>query len=170
MELYPRPSAPAEVALRGAQEPYALGAFASVYPDAAGMCRMIDIQPGALKSVEYVWNGVSVYVTAADQGSQFSGDVTITHDGCTVRYHAVGLWPGVPCDDGNGNAMPDLCNPCAEPDRGRFTGSGISPDARVVCKPIFAHPDPYQRPSNWCVLDEGEPPVLNAHPPTCEGG
>jgi hypothetical protein len=169
MELYPRQSgtAFAKVAIQGDKKPYALGTFASEYPDAVGMCRVIDLQPSGADSVVYMWSNVSVYVTAADQGSQFSGDVTITVDGCAVRYHAVGLWPGVPCDDGNGNALPDLCNPCAEPDLGRFTGSGISPDARVVCKPIFVHPDPYQRPANWCVLADGEPPVLDPNPPTC---
>jgi hypothetical protein len=168
MELYPRQSAPAEVALRGAHEPYAIGSFAAVYPDAGGICRVIDIEPR--NNVEDEWSDVSVYVTAADQGSQFSGDVTVRRDGCAVRYHAVGLWPGVPCDDGNGNALPDRGNPCAAPAVGRFTGSGISPEARVVCKPIFAHPDRYERPSNWCVLDQGEPPVLDPDPPTCEGG
>jgi hypothetical protein len=163
-------------------QPYALGAFAAVNPDADAMCRVIGLElaeqdlsstpagSGALpaESIQYVWSNVAFYVTAADQGTQFSGDVVITLDGCSVRYHAVGLWPGVPCDDGHGNALPDLCNPCAEPDVGRFTGSGISPDAKVVCRPILANPDPYGRPTNWCVLDEGEPAVLNPHPPTCD--
>jgi hypothetical protein len=168
--------------------PYSLGTFTAVNPNANNMCpatgfanaeqdftavaadpaNMLPALPA--DSLTYAWANFSVYVTAADQRTQFSGDVTVTENSCTVTYHAVGLWPGISCDDGMGNPVPSACNPCADPANGIFVGSGISPDAQVVCKAILPNPDPYGRATNWCVLDVGEPPVLNPNPPTCESG
>jgi uncharacterized membrane protein YgcG len=124
---------------------------------------------------EYQWSNVQVYATAADQGVQFAADLALTETlggtACTVQYHTIGLWPSVSCTKMfNGNPLPDLdmCNPCAEPDLGRATGSGISPDALTACVQIFSMTDP--RGPYYCVLaGTSDPPVLNPHPQTCEG-
>jgi hypothetical protein len=168
--------------------PYALGSFTTVNPGSDALCHVANLQPaeesfpavpaGAMSSalpaddLRYDWSNVEVYVTAADQGNQFAGDVTITDQGCAVQYHAVGLWPAIDCSatDAMGNVTgPDLdmCNPCAEPDKGRPTGSGISPDAAVSCVQIFAADDAYGRHPYWCAIAGGEPPQLAKNPPTC---
>src|SRR5262249_21354166 len=184
--------------------PYAAGAFAQQFPDANNLCQVTGLQPAQQSltsgpktsptfpadSVGYTWNNVSVYVTAAAQGTQFSADMTYTENGCTANYHVVGMWPAVTCtvsnmapNDPKGLTLlnqvadPDLCNPCAEPDKGRDTGSGISPDFTTTCKQIFAttcdnaNPpncvtaDPYGRDPFYCVLSGGDPPQLNPNPP-----
>lgn len=78
-------------------------------------------------SVKYEWSNLKFYTTAAAPGTQFSGDVKITQDGCTIEYAAVGVWPGIPC-------AADLdCNACANPDAGTTIGSGLSPDFPIKC-------------------------------------
>jgi uncharacterized membrane protein YgcG len=177
---------------------YALGTFANENPDANQQCQVDNIQPAIQKFTavaaepagpmmmppalpalpadawEYQWSNMQVYVTAADQGVQFAADLTLTETtgangaSCAVQYHAIGLWPAVSCTDMNGNPDLDMCNPCAEPNLGRATGSGISPDALTACVQIFAQSDP--RGAYYCVLaGTSDPPVLNPHPQTCEG-
>src|SRR5262249_38092180 len=79
------------------------------------------------------WANIKIYVSAVVQGTQFMGDLTYTENGCTVNYHAVGMWPAVPCgdmrdDQGNpttaGNPLDEACSPCANPADQFFTGSG----------------------------------------------
>jgi hypothetical protein len=189
---------------------YALGSFSSQYPDASDLCTVTGLSaartvlssgptPSAAfptSDVENTWSNVKVYVTAAAQGTQFSGDVTYTVNGCSATYHAVGVWPAHSCttpvlDPTDpqqktilGQAPDnDLCNPCAQPDKGLFVGSGINPDFPVTCKQIFPtqgstpgpcmgagcfSTDPLGRDPWWCVLDgSGDPPILNPNPPTC---
>lgn len=97
-------------------------------------------------SLTYTWNNVQFLVTPQYYGSQFQGDVSITQDGKTCAYKALGLYPYVDCTklgadgkpalDGDGNPQPDdsFCaaeaNPPAHP-----TGSGINPDFSVHCDP-----------------------------------
>jgi hypothetical protein len=113
------------------------------------------------------WSNVRVYVTPAIFGSQIQADLLDTRrtpDGatCAISYRAMGLSPAVPCQaldaegmplsNGDGSPMLDatLCDPEANPEKQRFTGSGISPSTRYVCDPVIA----------YCVLDGDTVPAL----------
>ncbi len=117
-------------------------------------------------SVKYEWTDVKVYVTAAAQGTQFSGHLKYTEDACVAEYNVAGVWPSVDCsvekevDDGMGGtktilvADASLCCPSADPLGGRAVGSSINPDFPVKCDPNLL----------VCVLDTEEPtklPILN---------
>jgi hypothetical protein len=116
---------------------------------------------------ELVWSNVSVYLTAASFGTQVQADLVDTRktpagDSCTINYRTVSLAPAVPCTalDADGNPLtnpdgtpmldPTLCDPDADPSKGRFTGSGISPDVKYVCDPVSA----------YCVIDGDTVPAL----------
>jgi hypothetical protein len=100
-------------------------------------------------SLEQDWSDVRIYVTARNNGTQFSGTVKFTQDACSATFKVRGLLPSVDCEeqvtDAMGNAMgtgkPDdtLCSPCADPSKGRAVGSGISPDVDTVCDPVTLH-------------------------------
>jgi len=162
---------------------YAFGTFVNANPDANNQCPVGPIAPAVQKlqavaasslpadSVEYAWSNVSVYVTAADQGTQFAGDLTITDNACVVTYHAVGLWPGVSCTGFNGMPNADLCNPCAEPSLKRPVGSGISPDAQTTCVQLFSETDPYKSTYVYqsCALDSDCAGVSTSFVSACIG-
>lgn len=93
------------------------------------------------------WSNVRFYVTAAQPGTMFTGRLkyskTVGAEACTATYDVVGLWPAVGCEgeepgqDGkpqpSGKPAPDLCDPCADPAKGRSLGSGISPTLDISC-------------------------------------
>ncbi len=102
------------------------------------------------------WSNLKVYVTAASYGTQFEGDVTDKRTAangqtCTITYHALGLAPAVPCKalDPDGNPLTNAdgsfqldetaCDPLANPDLGRPTGSGISVNTRYECDAATAY-------------------------------
>jgi hypothetical protein len=134
-----------------AHEPYSLGDFVSVEPDDDDVCSVPELSvaeqdvpamgasPGI--HIKYEWSNVRLIVTAAYPGTQMVGDLTYTNNGCTASYSVIGLWPAVSCagKDAQGNAVADpaLCDPVADPEAGRATGSGINPDLkdRVACDP-----------------------------------
>ena len=182
---------------------YAMGSFAQHFPDTNDMCQLTGLTPAAqtfaalpatarpTDTVGYSWSNVNVYVTAAAQGTQFSADMTYTENGCSASYQAVGVWPAVSCTDTVPDptdprglnvigqvANPDLCNPCAEPAKGRFVGSGIIPDFPVTCQQIFPTActggncmtaDAYGRDPWYCVIDGSKGiPQLDPNPPTCQ--
>lgn len=166
---------------------YALGSFTTVEPDADGFCLMpapapavqefprvnaippdpMDpMDPGTpevpAQSVKYQWTNVKVYVTAAAQGTQFSGHLKHTDDTCTAEYDVAGVWPSAYCgkdvEDAMGNVTtvpdPSACCPNADPIGNRPFGSGINPDFPVKCDPDLL----------LCVLDiksASELPALN---------
>jgi hypothetical protein len=159
---------------------YSLGTFTNSEPDADGFCPVKDIEPAELSfpvvpavpddpmtmdedestpeepavNIKYAWKNLKIYVTAAAQGTQFSGDLTYTQDTCAVDYKVIGFWPEVGCEGvgldemGKEIAVPDdsLCCPNADPEAGRITGSGINPDFPVKCDPNLL----------ICVLDRKE--------------
>jgi hypothetical protein len=172
---------------------YAMGSFAANFPGANDMCQVASLTPAAqtfatmpstalpTDAVKYTWSNVNVYVTAAAQGTQFSADMTYTENGCSADYHVVGVWPGVDCttpvyDPNDATtvigqvANQDACNPCEEPSKGRFVGSGLNPDFPITCKQIFPtsctggnclSADPFGRDPFYCVLSgSGDPPQL----------
>ena len=112
-------------------------------PVPADPVKMTEALPGT--SIEQDWSNLKIYVTARNNGTQFSADLTYIQDGCTAKYAVRGLYPSIPCEeivmgpDGKdmGTGKPDetLCSPCADPSKGRGVGSGISPDVATVCDP-----------------------------------
>lgn len=134
-----------------AHEAYSLGDFVSADPDEDDVCTVPNLSAaeqevpatGASPAIhiKYEWSNVRLNVTAAYPGTQMVGDLTYTNNDCTASYSVIGLWPAVSCarEDGNGNAVADpaLCDPVADPEAGRATGSGINPDLkdRVACDP-----------------------------------
>jgi hypothetical protein len=99
------------------------------------------------------WSDVKVVVSAALFGVQLQADLTDTRVGadgqtCTYKYRAMGVSPAVPCykTDEDGNPVmkdettyetdPDLCNSEADPENGRFSGSGISPLSDTECDAV----------------------------------
>lgn len=165
-------------------KPYAIGDWTKIEPDENGICEVSNIKPAEQSvpkveavapdpmdpddkgspelppvDVKYEWSNFKIYVTAAAQGTQFSGDLTYTQDTCAVDYHVVGFWPahdctkvdpdtGKPVLDGEGKPQPDDANCCpnADPDVKRFAGSGINPDFPLKCDPVIL----------TCVLDNPE--------------
>lgn len=117
--------------------------------------------------VRLEWSKFRVYVTAASYGTQFDAELRDTRanaDGttCAIVYHAVGLAPAVSCaaldpdtgdpltdDQGNPMLDPAACDPEPNPDEGRPTGSGISPETRYVCDAATA----------YCLLDGDSVPA-----------
>jgi hypothetical protein len=165
---------------------YSLGTFATVEP-VEDFCAVADPKPAvqsfprveavppdpmdpedmgspeeAALAVKYEWTDLKVYVTAAAQGTQFSGRLKYTENACSAEYNVAGVWPPVHCgvekevDDGMGGTMTievpeaSLCCPTADPLGGRVTGSGINPDFPVKCDPDLL----------LCVLDTPDPTKL----------
>jgi hypothetical protein len=146
-------------------------------PMAAGTCMVTYTYPET--NVSYVWKNVQVYVTAGVVGTQFTADMTLTVNGDSCEYKAIGMWPAVDCgvhDPMTGAVTAtdlEFCNP--EPDNagGRPVGSGISPDfGPVVCDTevgllppiddyytdlVLGHPLSVPR----CVLDTDTIPALD---------
>jgi hypothetical protein len=138
-----------------------IGDFASTTPDENDVCSVPKLSPAHqtlpkfsyaadpdkptemtavdASDVTYTWSNMRIYVTTALPGTQLVGDLTYTKNGCTASYDVLALWPSVSCDNGKGMPDPSLCNPEADADAGRGTGSGINPDIfaenRVKCDP-----------------------------------
>jgi len=114
------------------------------------------------------WSDVKIVVSAALFGTQMQADLTDTRvapDGatCTIKYRALGLTPAVPCfkSDEDGNPLmkddthyetdPALCDPEANPDEGRYAGSGISPLSAIECDDV----------TGFCLLTGETVPAYN---------
>jgi hypothetical protein len=68
--------------------------------------------------VRYVWSNARFVVSADAQGTQFEADLEYTQDGCTAKYHVVGVYPAVACK------TDDECND---------ESNGINPDFALRC-------------------------------------
>jgi hypothetical protein len=110
------------------------------------------------KQLRYTWSNVKFYVTAANNGSQFTGDLVRTENGVACTYKVIGLFPFVDCTGTDpsdpSKSVPNnaLCSSEADPDAAanRPTGSGISPDFPVVCDPDLL----------MCTLTKSDIPAL----------
>jgi len=108
------------------------------------------------QNITLQWSNLKIVVSAALFGSQMEADLTDTRvaangDTCTIKYHALGLSPAIHCfksdeegnpvmkDDGTYDIDPDLCNSEADPEAGRFTGSGISPLSNTECDAVTGY-------------------------------
>jgi hypothetical protein len=99
--------------------------------------------------LKYEWTNVRIYVSAAAIGTEFTADLKYTQDGCIATYKVTALYPSVGCEKtmtvkgpdgkpmemGTGKPDDDACFPCAQPDKGHPTGSGIVPNIDVACDP-----------------------------------
>ena len=185
---------------------YSLGKFASLEPDASGFCS-VDAPSAAEKSYPAVaddpattdkdeslpatsfkseWSNVKIYVTAAAQGTQFSGHLKQTLDSCVAEYDVAGVWPAIPCgkdvDDGKGGTKtvidPVQCCPAADPNGGRPAGSGVSPDFPLKCDPdlfmcVLDIKDPSELPAlnpTWATDADGNPTGICKLTPASSGG
>lgn len=81
--------------------------------------------PAAKYAVE--WTDFKLISTPKVPGTAFTGKVKITEAGCEATYDALGIWPPIEC------ATDVDCDPNADLDAGRATGSGISPDWKPTC-------------------------------------
>jgi hypothetical protein len=112
---------------------------------AMGDAGATDPLPGVALTLE--WSNVRFYVTAAQPGTMFTGRLkyskAVDGQACTATYDVVGLWPAVHCEGeemgpngmprGSGKPDQELCHPCADPSKGRASGSGISPTLDITC-------------------------------------
>jgi hypothetical protein len=84
--------------------------------------------------LQYDWSNVSIYVTAAATGTQFSADLKLTLNGSTCDYKAIGMWPAVDCGVHDPDTFAvtgtdiNFCDPNPDAAHGRPVGSGINPD------------------------------------------
>ena len=149
--------------------PHALGPFDAAVPDADGFCAVpeLSVMSQTLEALPAVpddefegqdatvltetWTDVRFYVTPAALGTQMSGRLAFTQDGCSATYDVVALYPAISCDAGDGTMDAKLCDAVADPEAGYPTGSGISPDFLVTCDPDLL----------LCVLNGDVLPVLN---------
>jgi hypothetical protein len=124
-------------------------------PSTADVDESVPGQPAV--DATLVWSNLKVYVTPEINGTQISADLVDTRltpagQSCTIHYLAIGMAPAVPCravdadtgaeltnDDGSYQLDPSACNPEADPDNGRPTGSGISPSAAFECDAASAY-------------------------------
>ncbi len=78
-------------------------------------------------TIRYEFSNVRVYSAAEAPGTQFTGEVKFTSNGCTSSYVMRAVWPPSPCD-----------TTATEPADNCGAGSGLNPDFAVVCQPTTA--------------------------------
>ncbi|MBF5043720.1 hypothetical protein FGE12_15085 [Aggregicoccus sp. 17bor-14] len=128
---------------------FAVGAFATDAADANNTCSVpqlttVSQTDATTGTTTYTFSNVQTYVSAANQGTQLKGDVTIANGACSVSYKMLGIWPAVDCTlvdakgkpvkDAQGHLQPDdtVC---------QATDTGINPDVvkagGVTCSPTL---------------------------------
>lgn len=166
---------------------YALGSFLDEHPRGDGFCYVSDPTPADITlaavpampdgkggmtdplpavSVRNEWSKVRFYVSPSFIGTQFSGELVYTKNGCRAHYAVRGLTPAIACGvemmnpQGMKTMVADatLCSPCADPSVGRAS-SGISPDVATVCDP-----------KGLLCVSTKEPPSIDDHPMVCKQG
>lgn len=85
--------------------------------------------------IVYQYSNVRVYSAPSAPGTQMTGELTYTNNGCTSKYVMNAIWPAVGCDPEVGTEAAN-CGP----------GSGLNPDFNATCLMgvycgIFAQPD-----------------------------
>jgi hypothetical protein len=73
-------------------------------------------------SITYQFDNVKVYSSPDAPGTQLTGDLTYTRDGCTAHYTVRAMWPAKGCN-ADAEKQSDKCG----------EGSGINPDFAVTC-------------------------------------
>lgn len=73
-------------------------------------------------NITYVFENVRVYAAPSAPGTQLTGELTYTRDGCTSKYVISAMWPAVSCV-ANPESPADNCG----------AGSGLNPDFAATC-------------------------------------
>ena len=124
------------------------------YPDAEGVCRATDLTPStqSFESVTMLDGGVipalaaqveftnvEIVNTTKAPGTYWTAKMKQTEGACTIDYDVVGFYPQIHCGVKDENkvtqADDSICEPSADLDAGRVTGSGISPSFKPKCHP-----------------------------------
>jgi hypothetical protein len=118
------------------------GKLTATEPDGQNLCYVTDVSemrgdvnpfnlPPGQERLSYVTSRVTLLDGPNYQGSTFEAAVAVTVGTCTGNYVAQALTPsqvGRPCTDDT------TCDPNADPQAGRATGSGINADYAVACQ------------------------------------
>lgn len=93
------------------------------------MLELVDGGTETLPATTYgvQWQDFKIYNNAKVPGTAFSAKVTVTEEGCSTTYDALGVFPAVDC------TTDEDCNPSSNLDAGRPLGSGISPEFKPTC-------------------------------------
>ncbi len=84
-----------------------------------------EVLPAVSQKME--WTNFKIMMNAKVPGTFFTANLKLTEDTCVANYDVQGFWPIVTC-----TADSD-CDPNANPDAGKATGSGISTDFAPKC-------------------------------------
>jgi hypothetical protein len=84
-------------------------------------------------TISYQFSNVRVYSAPSAPGTQMTGELTYTKDGCVSKYVLRALWPNTACDPTLDASDPEnAVDTCGE-------GSGLNPDFDVVCDAPTKH-------------------------------
>ncbi len=81
--------------------------------------------------IKYDWKNFRFLNTARFPGTIVSAQLDVTVDACQATYDVEAIWPTVDC------TTDEDCNPNANLDAGRVSGSGLSPDYAPKCDVDF---------------------------------
>ncbi|NVJ27362.1 MULTISPECIES: hypothetical protein [Myxococcus] len=115
----------------------ATGAF-DTEPDDKGFCtgrnfteaKVVAAAAGTnpATNITYQFSDVQVYAAPSLPGTQLTGQLKYTRDGCTSNYTIRALWPAIPCfPTGDATGPAELCG----------EGSTLNPDFAAECGPVL---------------------------------
>lgn len=103
----------------------AIGEFATE-ADANNFCLAPTLTKATVNTgaanIAYEFTNVRVYSAPSSPGTQLTGELKYTKNGCVSTYVVRAMWPAVPCDTQSDHADEN----CGE-------GSGLNPDFAVTC-------------------------------------
>ena len=117
----------------------------SQYPDSTGFCSIdpvttsfnfqkedLDLVDGGTTTLPAIsqkleWSDFKLMMNAKVPGSFFTAKLKLSEGSCVANYDVKAFWPIVTC------TTDDECDPAANVDAGRATGSGISADFAPIC-------------------------------------
>ncbi|MFP2905044.1 hypothetical protein ACLESD_08315 [Pyxidicoccus sp. 3LFB2] len=108
----------------------------------------------ARRTVSYAFSNVRVYSAPSAPGTQLTGDLTYTNNGCSSKYVVRAMWPAEPCI--RGTTAP--ATNCGE-------GSGLNPDFAAECAPIDNCTTAAQRAAGYngcCIPSKPIPSFVDA--------
>jgi hypothetical protein len=99
--------------------------FTTATVDAAAVPATATAPAVPATEVTYEFSNVRVYSAPSAPGTQLTGELRYTRDGCTSTYVMRALWPAVGCDPES-----DL------PEENCGEGSGLNPDFSATCDEV----------------------------------
>ncbi len=99
---------------------------------------LADGSSATLAAVTYKteFTNFNVINSAKVPGTAFTTDMKFTEGGCVANYKVVGFWPEIHCSNAPSEGalvVSGDCDPSADLDAGRITGSGINPSFEPKC-------------------------------------